>query len=95
MTLPTSAKHVNTIVSRRGKFILAGAFARAYADSMEKLREYLAGKRKADFAAKLGTSPSYLSQLLSGVKRPGFDMMVRIKQATDGAVTPNDWEQGE
>lgn len=55
------------------------------------LNTYLNDKRKKDFAEKIGTSPSYLSQLLSGHRRPSFSLMVRIKDATNGAVCLNSW----
>jgi transcriptional regulator with XRE-family HTH domain len=55
------------------------------------LAEYLATRRKKDFAEKLGTSPSYLSQLLSGHRKPGRKMMLKIQESTDGAVDFNSW----
>lgn len=62
---------------------------------MDKLRAYLDARpkgAKAAFAEKIGTSPSYLSQILAG-KRPGFDMMVRIERASDGAVPLSAWAE--
>jgi DNA-binding transcriptional regulator YdaS (Cro superfamily) len=62
---------------------------------MEKLALYLTGKKKRDFAEAIGTSPSYLSQLLSGHRRPSFDMMLRIERVTDGAVDVHAWRSCE
>ncbi|WP_373284034.1 helix-turn-helix domain-containing protein [Primorskyibacter flagellatus] len=58
---------------------------------MEPLKKYLAGRRKSAFAAKVGIVPAYLSQILSGTKRPGFDLMVRIERETDGDVPVSAW----
>ena len=58
---------------------------------MEKLRTYLIGRRKGDFATALGISPAYLSQILSGHRNPSLDMMRRIEAATDGLVDLNAW----
>ena len=58
---------------------------------MDKLKEYLHDKRKGDFAKSLGTSPAYLSQLLSGYRRPSLDLMVKIEAATCGAVPISSW----
>jgi len=58
---------------------------------MEKLRQYLIGKSKADFAARLGIAPTYLSQILSGYRRPSFGLMCRIRDESAGAVRLDDW----
>jgi len=58
---------------------------------MEKLREYLADRHKADFAKAIGTKPAYLSQLLSGHRRPSYDLMVKIEGATNGEVDLHSW----
>lgn len=58
---------------------------------MHTLKAYLCGRKKAEFADQIGTSPSYLSQILSGHRRPGFDLMVRIERHTDGAVPVSSW----
>lgn len=60
---------------------------------MEKLRTYLEGKKKGDFAQTVGVPASYLSQLLSGTRKPGLDIACRIETATNGAVTVHDWSQ--
>jgi transcriptional regulator with XRE-family HTH domain len=58
---------------------------------MEKLRAYLTGKKKAEFASRIGTTPSYLSQILSGKKTPSIKMMARIRDESAGAVRLDDW----
>lgn len=58
---------------------------------MEKLRAYLAGRKKGDFARQVGIRPVYLSQILSGYRTPSFKLMVRISQATSGAVDLESW----
>ena len=58
---------------------------------MGKLQAYLADRKKADFARMIGTSPSYLSQLLSGHRRPSLEMMRRIAAASGGFVDLNSW----
>lgn len=58
---------------------------------MATLKTYLAERKKADFARLIGTSPSYLSQILSGHRRPSIEMMGRISRASDGVVDFNSW----
>lgn len=58
---------------------------------MEQLKIYLSDKRKGDFARSLGIAPAYLSQILSGSKRPSFELMVRIDDETNGDVGLYDW----
>lgn len=43
------------------------------------------GKRA--FAARMGTSTAYLSQLANNFRKPGFKTLAVIERATDGAVT--------
>lgn len=67
-----------------------------YLSVMEKLATYLKerkaqGHKKYVFAADVGITKAYLSQLLSGAYRPSYALMLRIEAATGGAVTPNDW----
>lgn len=57
---------------------------------MEKLRAYLEGRNKGEFAEAIETSPSYLSQLLSKHRFPSLEMMRRIERATGGEVTRYD-----
>lgn len=58
---------------------------------MEKLRAYLDGRHKGNFARKVGIVPTYLSQILMGVKRPSFDLMLRIEAETKGLVDLQSW----
>lgn len=64
---------------------------------MEKLRTYLEGKRKGEFARRLKISPAYLSMLISPVskRRPSFDLMLRIERETDGFVGLKSWADAE
>ena len=62
---------------------------------MESLKKYLEGKTKKDFAAKIGVSPSYLSQILSGAKSPQLDLAFRIEKATSGEVPATTWLKEE
>lgn len=62
---------------------------------MNALAQWLKGKHKARgaFAAEVGLSPSYISQLCADPPTywPSRDVAIRIRQATDNAVTPNDF----
>jgi transcriptional regulator with XRE-family HTH domain len=58
---------------------------------MHKLHSYLTGRRKSAFAATVGISPAYLSQILSGHRRPSLSLMERIEAASDGLVDLNSW----
>jgi DNA-binding transcriptional regulator YdaS (Cro superfamily) len=60
---------------------------------MEKLHAYFAPKerRKGEFADAIGINHAYLSQILSGHRRPSFRLMCEIEKATDGAVKVQDW----
>lgn len=61
---------------------------------MNKLQAYLQGQPKKLFAERIGVSPAYLSQLLSGARRPSYDVMLRIEAATDEAVDIRSWADG-
>lgn len=59
-----------------------------------KLRDWLHANRvkKIDFAAKIGVSPSRVSQLCEHeLPWPSRELALRIAEATDGAVTINDF----
>lgn len=58
-----------------------------------KLADYLADQKitQTDFARRIGVSNSMLSSLLNGIRRPGFDTIQAIAQATENAVRPDDW----
>ncbi|GIT90126.1 hypothetical protein JANAI62_03910 [Jannaschia pagri] len=58
---------------------------------MQDLKDYLKGKNKGDFARSVEIVPAYLSQILSGKKRPSFDLMLRIEKETKGAVSVSAW----
>ena len=61
---------------------------------MEKLHAYFAPKdrRKGKFAARIGINNAYLSQILSGHRRPSFKLMCIIEDATGGEVKVQDWK---
>ena len=60
-----------------------------------KLADYLQkrGIKRIHFARVLGISPSYLTQLCADPSDfwPGRDVAFRIRAATGGEVTPNDF----
>ena len=58
-----------------------------------KLREWLdkSGMDDAEFAEKIGKSPSFVSYLASGSKRPSLDTIDEIARVTKGEVTANDF----
>lgn len=63
---------------------------------MEPFRAYLSGLDRPAFeafAVRIGIVPKYLEQLRSGFRRPSYDLMVRIRDATDGAVSLDAWSQ--
>lgn len=43
---------------------------------------------REDLAARLGTSPAYLSQLAHGHRRPGGSLTLAILRETGGVVAP-------
>jgi len=60
---------------------------------MEKLIEWLkaTNTRRNAFAREIGVSPSYVTQLCAGTIWPGRDVIARIRDATGGEVTANDF----
>lgn len=60
---------------------------------MQDLPTYLHGKHKGDFARRLGINHVYLSQILSGHRRPSFGLMCRIEEVTDGQVPLAAWRK--
>lgn len=62
---------------------------------MQKLHEYLDGRRKSDFAAAVAIAPAYLSQILSGHRTPSLALMKRIEAASGGFVDLNSWSSFE
>lgn len=59
---------------------------------MQTLKQYLEGRSKAEFAERIGVSPSQLSQYLSRVRRPGYDRMILIERVTEGQVPVQSWD---
>lgn len=58
-----------------------------------KLSDYLSGKEisAASFAETLGVERQTVHRWVRGERYPDFKMLVRIAEATGGAVTPNDF----
>lgn len=59
-----------------------------------KLADYLsqAGISRGAFAAMVGVSPSYVTLLCTSDKAwPGREIAARIKELTNGSVTPDDF----
>jgi transcriptional regulator with XRE-family HTH domain len=61
------------------------------------LKEYMKANnlKLHDLAEKLGCSISLVSRLRSGSRRPGWAMSAKIKLATGGAVTRDDFYEEE
>lgn len=63
---------------------------------MATLSQYLStlphGAKQA-LAERVGIPPSYLSQLLSGSRKPRKALRERFAEATEGAVDPLSWDQ--
>ena len=59
---------------------------------MHPLKKYLmeSGQKQVDFAAKLQTSPVYLSHIIAGRKIPGDDMVEAIVRASGGLLSYRD-----
>jgi predicted transcriptional regulator len=57
------------------------------------LQEYLKAKEltPSAFAALIKSPPSTVTRLLKGQRSPRIDLMVKIKVATGGKVTPEDF----
>lgn len=55
--------------------------------------EYItkSGDSRAAWAARVGVSRSYLSDMLNGKKTPSLDVAVRIERLTGGAVPASSW----
>jgi plasmid maintenance system antidote protein VapI len=43
------------------------------------------------FAAMLDVAPSTITRILRGERTPRIDLILKIKSATDGKVTADDW----
>jgi len=46
------------------------------------------------FAARIGSPASTVTRLLRGERSPGINLLMKIKVATHGAVTPDDFGSG-
>lgn len=57
------------------------------------LDDYLSDRNLTDtaFGAQIGRSQSAISRLRRGLTKPDWETLERIKDATSGAVTPNDF----
>ena len=62
---------------------------------MEKLAQYLEGRKRAEFAVEVGISSAFLSQILSGDRRPGYETMLKIERVTGGKVDIHSWQRSE
>ncbi len=70
--------------------------AYSYILGMSKFdRTPLAQESQSDIAMKFGISQAYLSQILSGKRRPSLDLAIRIERLTDGAVPATSWVEQE
>lgn len=49
------------------------------------------GVSRGEWAARLGVSKSYLSELEHGKKRPSLEIAVEIERLTEGAVPAASW----
>ena len=60
---------------------------------MTKMNDYLkkTGSTARDFAALIGISQPFLSEINSGKKMPHIDLAYKIQKATDGAVPCDYW----
>jgi transcriptional regulator with XRE-family HTH domain len=58
-----------------------------------KLARYLSenGLTQEQFAGRIGVSQAWLSRLAGGSVYASFEVLLRVQEATDGAVTPNDF----
>lgn len=60
---------------------------------MSKLASWLeeTKTKRKDFAERIGVAPSLITMLCSGAVWPGRDVASKIRDATGGAVTPDDF----
>ncbi|WYK04454.1 helix-turn-helix transcriptional regulator [Cereibacter sphaeroides f. sp. denitrificans] len=63
---------------------------------MAKLSQFLTDHSitQRDFAARIGTSASYLSEIVSGRKTPGLELAFTIERVTGGNVPASSWLPG-
>lgn len=57
------------------------------------LPEYLAANKltPAEFAARMRKPVSTVTRLLNGERKPGYELLQAVVEATNGAVQPNDF----
>lgn len=69
--------------------MLANLFAKCEQQHMMTLEQYLAEEKQTqrDFAQSLGMSPSYMNEIVKGVKCPSLSLALKIVNATDGKVS--------
>lgn len=62
-----------------------------------KLKTYLRDRQEkpAAFAARIDVAPSTITRILRGERTPRIDLIAKIKSATNGDVTAEDWMQPE
>lgn len=58
-----------------------------------ELKKYLAGKNRKEFAAKIGTSIHYVNNLCQRPDQAGKNIIQKIVDATNGAVSFEDMTQ--
>lgn len=58
---------------------------------MEKLNEYLEGRKAIDLAKSAGISPGHLSDIRWGRRSPSFAVARAIRDSTQGFVGLDDW----
>lgn len=51
-----------------------------------RLKDYLKGKDRDEFAKLIGTTKNYVNLLVCGSRRPSPELAAKIEQATNGAV---------
>ena len=58
-----------------------------------RLEQYLSAHKltQQEFASRVGITQSRVSRILSGSRGMPHRLLQRIYEATEGAVTPNDW----
>jgi transcriptional regulator with XRE-family HTH domain len=56
------------------------------------LRHYLETNRIYfyEFAAKIGVTPTYLSDIVRGQRKPSLKLLIKIVEASNGAVSYDD-----
>lgn len=75
-------------------FLLASKFAVCKQSGMaHTLRKFIeiSNTSQAKFAAAVGISRGYMSQLVGGSKTPSLDVAFAIERATGGAVPASSW----